>query len=239
MSIDDLDESLHGFDPTELSPFFDPNAPVAITGANLPHWRQGGVIYFVTFRLCDSIPQVKLDQWRYDQKRWMEIHPPPLSDEDLAEYQRRFTARIHGWLDQGYGSCVLRIPECCEMVESALRHFEGTRYALHRFVVAANHVHALVRPLASETLEALLHSWKSYTAKAIVALPEAVERLKPFWDERNRRRASAKQSATRATRPLARNVWQKESFDHIVRSAASLEKFENYIAKHPTYSGGS
>jgi len=29
---------------------------------NLPHWRQDGATYFVTYRLADSLPQCKLDE---------------------------------------------------------------------------------------------------------------------------------------------------------------------------------
>src|SRR5688572_23192178 len=38
---------------------------------NLPHWRQEGVTYFVTFRLADSIPQDVRRQWEYEQAAWL------------------------------------------------------------------------------------------------------------------------------------------------------------------------
>jgi hypothetical protein len=31
--------------------YFDPNEPIENAAGNLPHWRQEGVTYFVTFRL--------------------------------------------------------------------------------------------------------------------------------------------------------------------------------------------
>jgi hypothetical protein len=40
--------------------FFNPDATIVIRHGKLPHWRQEGVIYFVTFRLADSLPQAKL-----------------------------------------------------------------------------------------------------------------------------------------------------------------------------------
>ena len=42
--------------------FFNPEASLIIHRGKLPHWRQEGAIYFVTFHLADSLPQTKL-QW--------------------------------------------------------------------------------------------------------------------------------------------------------------------------------
>jgi hypothetical protein len=77
------------------------------------------------------------------------------------------------------------------------------RYDLDRFVVAANHVHILVTPRPGYELSDILHSWKSFTANQL-----------------NRRLGQ----------PGA--FWQKESFDHIVRSPAQLERFRAYIDGH-------
>jgi len=42
--------------------FFDYANPLQIYTGGLPHWRQAGVPYFVTFRLADAIPQAKLQE---------------------------------------------------------------------------------------------------------------------------------------------------------------------------------
>jgi hypothetical protein len=44
--------------------FFDPEASLVIHRGKLPHWRQEGAIYFVTFHLADSLPQTKLEWLR-------------------------------------------------------------------------------------------------------------------------------------------------------------------------------
>ena len=38
----------------------DPNKSLRIYTRHLPHWRQDGATYFVTFRLADSLPEAKL-----------------------------------------------------------------------------------------------------------------------------------------------------------------------------------
>jgi type I restriction enzyme R subunit len=229
--------------------YFDPLAPLTITEANLPHWSQDNVTYFVTFRLTDSLPSEKLRQWMEARDLWLQnksgsgVSPlvpnsgkqqdsistrlALLSPSDQAEYHRRFSATIEDWLDQGIGSCVLEIPECRTIVENALRHFDGQRYMLVEHVVAINHVHVLVTLPPNHALAEILHSWKSFTAKEIIKVEAASRRLSPWWNLLASRRQNT------ATPPSTqRPVWQKESFDHIVRSPASLHKFVAYIRNH-------
>jgi len=237
----------------EVASFFNPLAPVEITAANLPHWRQEGVTYFITFRLADSIPAEKLAEWKHDRDVWLRkveaasrrlpsgqkrqdaaSTATALSPDQQAEYHRLFSGRIEHWLDQGHGSCVLGIPECCAIVESALRHFDGDRYALGEFTVAPNHVHVLVRPNTGHDLGEILHSWKSYTAKELIKVEAASRRLSDFWSTLAEARAAAnaeitdRYPATIQPRP----VWQKESYDHIVRDATALRRIEDYIRGH-------
>ena len=201
--------------------YFDPEAPIAFLSGDLPHWRQEGTTYFVTFRLADSLPQEKLKQWQAERAQWLTEHPEPYSEAMRREYYDQFPQRLQQWLDAGSGSGLLSLPEIKPLVEDALRHFDGQRYRLHEFVVAPNHVHALVSPSAGHTLSEILHSWKSFTAHEILKVAAASRRLSESLQSRDG-------SATL-------KVWQKESFDHIVRSPASLEKFRDYIRNH----GGS
>ncbi|MCX6907698.1 MAG: transposase, partial [Verrucomicrobia bacterium] len=106
--------------------------------------------------------------------------------------------------DAGHGACWLREPALASLVADALQHFHGTRYTLEDFVVMPNHVHILVTPLKDHALSENLHSWKSFSAKQV-------------------------------NRAIGRTgtVWQDESFDHIVRSAAQLAHFHDYIRSNP------
>jgi REP element-mobilizing transposase RayT len=120
-------------------------------------------------------------------------------------------------LDQGYGACVLEIPEVKLLVERTLRHFDGQRYSLDEFEVMPNHVHALVTPIGQYALSSILHSWKSFSAHQIVKVEAASRRLAGSSKSRDGSSTSV------------RRIWQKESFDHIVRNPESLEKFRQYI----------
>jgi REP element-mobilizing transposase RayT len=179
---------------------FDPSESIGSLSGNLPHWRQDGTTYFVTLRTADSLPQSKLQQWLKERAEWLGKNSEPLAQSKRYEYWLRFPARFQDWLDQGHGSCVLARQEFRELVQSALEHFAGDRYELRDQVVMPNHVHVIATPWAGHSLSSIVKSWKSFTAHKINS---ALRRSGPFW--------------------------QKESFDHIVRNAESLDKFREYI----------
>ncbi|MCF7818555.1 MAG: primosomal protein N' [Kiritimatiellales bacterium] len=185
--------------------YFDAREPVGNETGNLPHWRQEGTTYFVTFRLGDSLPQMKLNQWKAELAVWLREHPEPHDEATRREYYELFPARFQNWLDQGMGSCILAQPDVKQIVEDALRHFDGDRYTLREYVVMPNHVHLLLSPLGENLLSEILHSLKSFTANKINKQLEA--KLEP--------------------------VWQHESFDHIVRSPGQVERIRQYIRDNP------
>jgi REP element-mobilizing transposase RayT len=193
----------HTMDDIEFF-FFDPSQPIGHLSGNLPHWRQEGVRYFVTFRLADSIPLDKLRQWQEEKSLWLKRNPEPHTPGQVREFWRLFPERFHRWLDAGYGSCVLRQLPIAELLYGVLRHFDGERYELGAHVVMPNHVHAVVSPLPGFELSGILHTWKSFSANKINVI-----------------------AGRRGV------LWQKESFDHIVRSPEQMERINAYIRDNP------
>jgi replication-associated recombination protein RarA len=191
--------------------YFDSSAPVGrLSGGNLPHWQQDGAMYFVTWRTADSMPRERVDQWMNERDAWLKAHPEPWGLGDEEEYYRLFPDRWETWLDEGYGECPLGRPQVRQIVEEVLRHDNGTKYQLEDFIVMPNHVHVLVSPLGSHTLSETTQAWKSTAARRINKL---LGRSGTFW--------------------------QKESFDHIVRSAEQAQKFREYIQENPRGLRGS
>ena len=191
-------------DPSSYIGYFDPREPIGELSGNLPHWRQEGVTYFVTFRLVDSIPQATLDLWLREREDWLYRHPEPRNLQARREYYRLFVERFQKWLDAGYGDCVLGQPAVRAIVTTALGYFGTTRYLLLEWVVTPNHVHAVDTPIGAVRLSDIIHSWKSYTAKQINRLLGRTGTL-----------------------------WQKEPFDHIVRGPDQLDRIEWYSHNNP------
>jgi len=125
----------------------------------LPHLKAEGGIYFVTFRLTDSLPQSALDE--------LQEIPPEVRSKKIETY-----------LDAGHGECLLRNPEIAQLVVHALKTFDGERYVLHDWVVMPNHVHLVIEPRGEHALSDILHSLKSYTASEANRI---LDRHGVFW----------------------------------------------------------
>jgi len=195
--------------PPTSSPYLNPEGEIAKhTTHELPHWQQEGKLIFATWRLADSLPAGKLEQWREERAAWLAAHPEPWDPATEDEYHERFSKSIDAWLDAGSGECILRDPACSKRVAEALRHFDGERYALESFVVMPNHVHVLFRLAPDHKLEDVIHSWKSFTAKELNKLCGS-----------------------------SGEVWQKDYWDRIVRDPDHRANILRYIEKNPERAG--
>ncbi len=172
------------------------------TRANLPHWSQACAC-FVTFRLADSLPESLLAPLRESKTVWVAQHPQPWNDQEQTEYNALFGEQVQDWLDQGYGACVLKETEIRQIVESTLKHFDGVRYSLYAYVVMPNHVHVLFMPTEGYDVAGILKSWKSYSARMI---NQHLGKSGPLW--------------------------QKESWDRLVRSVEQFDAYRAYIRKN-------
>jgi REP element-mobilizing transposase RayT len=194
--------------PPTLDDFFNPENETMVYEGHLPHWQQENVWYFVTFRLADSIPDDVVKKIRYERELWLKQHSnKTLTKQDKIEYYRLFSEKIETLLAKNMGSCILRKQQLTKIVADALKYFDGDRYNLDAWVIMPNHVHVLVQPL-THSLEQITHSWKSFTAHKINKI--------------------ARRSG---------QLWQHESYDHIVRNERSFYMLRQYIYDNPKKAG--
>jgi type I restriction enzyme R subunit len=195
---------------------FDIHTPIRIYRRNLPHWRQDGCTYFVTFRLVDSVPRSVVLRWQEARRLWLDAHGIPacapegevahlylaISAEERRTFERGQAHELHMELDRCHGTCILRSQENRALVETALLHFHDTRYACGDFVIMPNHVHWLVQPMADHALEGILYAIKRFTAGRLAGTTGGV-------------------------------AWQGDSYDRIVRDRRELTAFRRYIVENP------
>jgi len=93
------------------------------------------------------------------------------------------------------------------VVDSLFRGDELGHYQLGSFVVMANHVHVLLLPLTPPTR--LLKSLKGSTAR----------------------------DANRLLNRTGEQFWQRESYDHWVRSGEEWDRIARYIERNPVRAG--
>jgi REP element-mobilizing transposase RayT len=174
---------------------------------HLPHLKREGGSYFVTFRLAGTLPASELERLKRERDLLMQQAweaKRPLTWPEQEELFRWYSSRVDAYLDAGHGSCWLRNSEVVGVVVGTLRFHEGQRFDLLAWVVMPNHVHAVLRPRAGYTLSQILKSWKGYSARE-------------------------------ANRLLAREgeFWQTESYDHLIRDDADLQRCCHYTIMNP------
>ena len=188
--------------------------PLKVYHQLLPHWRQDGATYFVTFRLHHSLPQEKLRELKEFKLDWMSRNSANRGLKSMAqrrdELAREHMRRVETWLDQGLGSCCLRSVEVSSLVRKAMHATDGVRCELSSYVVTPNHIHAVLRPLCPSTdpLEKILQSWKGAFACRINEL-----------------------------RGESGALWQRDNFDRIIRDEEHLWRVLQYIGANPSKAG--
>jgi putative transposase len=181
-----------------------PDLPVRMYSRRLPHWRQDGVTYAVTFRQADSIPQKHLQALKRWRAVWESRHPEPRSEADWKQYAQEISNKSDRWLDEGFGSCVFRDPRLANIMSDSLVHFQDQRYFTSCFVVMPNHVHAVIKPFDGYDLESLLQRMKIYVA---IRVNKSLERSCELWEE--------------------------ESYDRMIRNEEHLWNIVQYIGRNP------
>ncbi len=145
---------------------FDERRAVRIYDRNLPHWRQDGCTYYVTFRLADSIPDSVRREWEQEKQKWLERHGIAYDGEkgcwrkafhrlpprEQFRFEHHFNRRVQSCLDRGLGECHLREPECAAALKDELVRDVGRRHHMGDFVIMPNHVHALITPVGDEAV---------------------------------------------------------------------------------------
>ncbi len=177
----------------------------------LPHWELEGAVYFITYRLADSLPKSVLDHIEYE--KIMKINKLISSGKKISPAQKKrimnlFSKSIDDNLDSGLGSCVLKYPKAAAIVQENLHHFDGKKYRLFAWCIMPNHVHVVIRPLVNHGLCEILYSWKSFTSKSINKMLERDGRL-----------------------------WQPERYDRIIRGENEFWRVIDYVMKNPAKAG--
>jgi putative transposase len=184
---------------------------------HLPHYQPPGATLFITFRLAGSLP-LEVIQRLEAEARHMQAELDQLIDlqaRDQAAYlaDKQLFGKWDAQLDLGHpGPKWLADPAVAKMVCDALHYRAGKEYILEAYCVMPNHVHLVCTPLSDNSgpgsISKILQSLKGYTARQANLL---LGRQGDFW--------------------------QHESYDHVVRDAAELDRIVNYVLENPKRAG--
>jgi len=186
---------------------FNPYEAVRIYTRHLPHWRQKGCTYFVTFHLADALP-IAVQRSLNKQRRDLLARASALEDLEFEKHLQQLMQEEQNHLDLLHGSCWLGNPDILTKAREAMTFHEGTKMDTWCYVIMPNHAHALVRPINDAELEDVMGSIKAFLTQKI-----------------------------RAEFGQIKKVWQQESFDRIVRDKDHLRRCIQYIGNNPKKAG--
>ena len=187
---------------------FNPDMPVRFYSRHLPHWRQDGASYFVTFRLNDALPPEILNELKSLREQFDRECPGQRTEKQWEEYARKVTQVAEVSLDSGYGACHFAGSENAKTLAEALRHYHTTQCEVACLAVMPNHAHAVMKPIEGFQLEETLKLIKGFTAREI-----------------NKRRDGSG------------SIWEQESYDRIIRDTRHLENVVRYIGRNHLRAG--
>ena len=106
------------------------------------------------------------------------------------------------------GSCILNDPRFAVIVQEALLFRRGERHLVHAWCVMTNHVHGVVSSSPDLSLIDWLGSVKKFSSRKI---NEALGESGPLWE--------------------------RESFDHLLRSEKAFDRACQYVENNPVEAG--
>jgi putative transposase len=181
----------------------------------LPHILKEDATYFVTYRFAGSIAKPAIEKL-YNEQLITErnIRLLKLSPEKQKEHiylsQKLYFGKFDALLDKPLnGPYWLAEEPVARLVYDSLLFYHPGIINLHCFCIMSNHVHALFTPLPeAPPLHNIMKRLKSYTGK--------------YGNE---------------LLSLSGQFWERESYDHIVRSEAEFQRIVQYILNNPVKAG--
>ena len=172
-----------------------------------PHWDIEHGSYFVTFNLFDAFPaaeRIRLEQERLAHIALIERERGRMTPAEVAALNRVIRAETEKVLDRGVGSCFMRDLRIADLVGNAITHFDEERYLLFAWAVMPNHAHIVLKLGEGETVDAIMHSIKGYTAQRA---NDILRRDGVFW--------------------------QADYFDRSIRGRDHLDRAIRYVENNP------
>ena len=201
---------------------------------NLPHIQPQGGMFFITFRLYDSIPVSEIENLSniYKNTNTTDISGKSvkrLKQEQQEDYFLAFDEYLDNNLNAPY---YLSKQEIARLVSDSLHFRDGRDHKLVCFCIMSNHVHMIIYNL-QKPLDRIMKELKSFTGKG------ALKILKNMDSEVPASRLNIFAGATSYKQELQfpSRFWQPESFDRIVRDRNDMANKISYILNNSVKAG--
>ncbi len=193
---------------------------------NLPHIYPVGATFFITFRLQNSLPYSIINKLKEDFAiKLIEVKAAQWLDPnaEILRQQKLFFKKYDSALDKIHnGVNYLKNPKVAKIVADKIHQYDGKFYELLCYCIMPNHVHLLIdTSIQIQGKDPIKVTDKEYTQ-----VDKILKLIKGG-------------SAYEINKLLNRRgeFWQKESYDHYVRSGKELSNIIWYIVKNPLKAG--
>lgn len=205
---------------------------------HLPHIHPPDAVFFVTFRLADSIPQSVIREYKA-KKNWLDNELTRIRRQNsagthekqiqsLLEFRRARFKRFEDILDAGENSPLWLDNDAVKKIVAAkLIEDDLKKYRLDAFCIMSNHVHVVLKPnLSQNDLREVKLNGRPQFIGGEDTLPKIMQSLKGL---------TARQSNFVLNR--TGSFWETESYDHYVRNDKEFYRVVKYTLNNPVKAG--
>jgi putative transposase len=194
--------------------------------AKLPHIHPADRIFFITFRLADSLPKsIILKVMR--EKRAIMLQSRLLNDGIIDKnfkyhIEKLYFNKFDNLLKNNSGNCWLKNPKIAQLLANKIHSFDSIRYKLICYCIMPNHVHLVIDTSGIN----LINKSNKHGASRKYPLTETLRLIKGS-------------SARLCNISLNRigQFWQHESYDHYIRNEEEFNKIIRYVLSNPIRAG--
>lgn len=192
----------------------------------LPHWIPESAMFFITFRLANSLPLSIIQELQAERERQKQMIRTKYSGAqqhaELYQLDKKYFGQFDAWLDR----CIEESPRwlaeerIAQIVADEIHRLEGKRYSLIAYCLMPNHAHLVI-----DTAERRIQpAHAGVTAK--YPLTDTMKLLKG-------------RTARFCNQALGRSgaFWQAESYDHVIRNQKEYENIVWYTINNPVKAG--
>jgi REP element-mobilizing transposase RayT len=191
---------------------------------NLPHIQPEDKIFFVTFRLHDSIPVSLVNQLRLQLKEEiLKASKLPKSSETTYNLNKKFYAKYDELLDrETTGPHWLKDPNIAKICQNVFHEWDNEKYELYSYCIMSNHIHIVFKP-TTKFLRMLSSKYESFNPQKILSVTTRI-----MYEIKKR-------TALLSNSKLGRTgkFWHTESYDHFVRDENELLRIILYVLNNP------
>lgn len=192
----------------------------------LPHWHPKGRMFFITFRLANSLPVHIIEALTAERERErqniLKTFRSVQQQDELYKLDKKVFGQFDKWLDR----CAEESPRwlaeerVASIITEELNTLNGNRFRLIAYCVMSNHCHIVI-----DTFEyTIIPDHSGVTAP--YPLADTLKSLKG-------------RTARLCNQVLGRSgsFWHHESYDHMIRDQQEYERIVWYTINNPVKAG--